>query len=65
MLILNNDPDFANFSYNELANCVHVTSPVPWDCPGDNKFWRDADTARPKALLDTRYVSFSSRNHDV
>ena len=65
MLILNNDPDFANFGYNELANRVQVTGPVPWDRPTDNKFWRDADTAQLKALLDTRYVSFSSRNHDV
>ena len=65
MLILNNDPDFANFGYNELANRVQVTGPVPWDRPSDNKFWRDADTAQLKALLDTRYVSFSSRNHDV
>ena len=65
MLILNNDPDFANFGYNELANRVQVTGPVPWDRPADNNFWRDADTAQLKALLDTRYVSFSSRNHDV
>lgn len=65
MLILNNDPDFSNFGYNELANRVQVTGPVPWDRPADNKFWRDADTAQLKALLDTRYVSFSSRNHDV
>ena len=65
MLILNNDPDFANFGYNELASRVQVTGPVPWDRPADNKFWRDADTAQLKALLDTRYVSFSSRNHDV
>lgn len=65
MLILNNAPDFANFGYNELANRVQVTGPVPWDRPADNKFWRDADTAQLKALLDTRYVSFSSRNHDV
>ena len=65
MLILNNDPDFANFGYNELANRVQVTGPVPWDRPTENKFWRDPDTAQLKALLDTRYVSFSSRNHDV
>lgn len=65
MLILNNDPDFANFGYNELASRVQVTGPVPWDRPADNQFWRDADTAQLKALLDTRYVSFSSRNHDV
>jgi len=65
MLILNNDPDFANFAYNELANRVQVTGAVPWERPPDNKFWRDADTAQLKALMDVRYVAFSSRNHDV
>lgn len=65
MLILNNDPDLANFAYNELANRIQVTGDVPWDRPPDNKFWRDADTAQMKALIDVRYVSFSSRNHDV
>jgi len=65
MLILNNDPDLAFFAYNELANRVQVTGPVPWDRPSDNKYWRDADTAQLKALLDIRYVPFSSRNHDV
>jgi len=65
MLILNNDPDFANFAYNEMANRIQVTGKVPWERPPDNKFWRDADTAQLKALIDVRYVPFSSRNHDV
>jgi hypothetical protein len=65
MLILNNDPDFMGFAYNELAHRVQVTGKVPWDRPPDNKFWRDADTAQMKALIDVRYVPFSSRNHDV
>lgn len=64
-LILNNDPDFAGFAYNELANRVQVTGDMPWERPADNKFWRDADTAQMKALLDVRYVTFSSRNHEV
>lgn len=65
MLILNNDPDFANFAYNELAGRIQVTGAAPWERPIDNSFWRDADTAQLKALIDVRYVSFSSRNHDV
>ena len=65
MLILNHDPDFANFAYNELANRVQVIGKMPWERPVDNKFWRDADTAQLKALMDVRYVPFSSRNHDV
>ena len=65
MLILNHDPDFQNFAFNEMANRIQVTGPLPWDRPSDNKFWRDADTAQLKALIDIRYVPFSSRNHDV
>lgn len=64
-LILNNDPDFAGFAYNELANRVQVTGKLPWDRPEGNLFWRDADTAQLKSLIDARYLSFSSRNHDV
>jgi len=65
MLILNNDPDFAGFAFNEMANRIQVTGKVPWDRPADNKFWRDADTAQLKALIDVRYVAFSDRNHNV
>jgi len=64
-LILNHDPDFANFAFNEMAGRVEVTGKTPWERPADNQYWRDADTAQLKALLDVRYVSFSSRNHDV
>ena len=65
MLILTHDPDFANFGYNEMASRVQVTGGVPWDRPVGNRYWRDADTAQLKALIDIRYLSFSSRNHDV
>lgn len=65
MLILNNDPDFKNVAYNEMAGRIEITGAVPWERPMDNKFWRDADTAQMKALIDIRYESFSSRNHDV
>ncbi len=65
VLILQNDPEFANFAYNEFANRIQVTGATPWERPSDNRYWRDADTAQLKALLDVCYVSFSSRNHDV
>ena len=65
VLILNNDPDFQNFAFNEMANRIQITGEVPWSRPDDNKFWRDADTAQLKAILDTRYTTFSTRNHDV
>ena len=64
-LILNNDPDFANIAYNELANRIQVIGPLPWERPEGNSFWRDADTAQLKSIIDIRYLPFSSRNHDV
>ena len=64
-LILENDPDFRNFAYNELANRVQVTGPLPWDRPEGNSFWRDADTAQLKSVIDARYLPFSTRNHDI
>lgn len=42
-LILNNDPDFRNFAFNEMANRIQVTGPLPWERPEGNQFWRDAD----------------------
>lgn len=65
MLILNNDPDFANIAFNEMVGRVQITGAVPWERPCDNMFWRDADTAQMKALIDIRYETFSSRNYDV
>ena len=64
-LILQKDPDFAGFAYNELANRIQVTGELPWERPEGNLFWRDADTAQLKSLIDARYLPFSSRNHDV
>ena len=64
-LILNHDPDFRNFAYNEMANRVQVTGDLPWERPEGNAFWRDADTAQLKSIIDIRYLPFSSRNYDV
>lgn len=64
-LILNNDPDFKNFAFNELANRIQITGPLSWERPEGNSFWRDADTAQLKSIIDIRYLAFSSRNHDV
>lgn len=64
-LILNHDPDFKNFAFNELSNRIQVTGPLPWERPESNVFWRDADTAQLKSIMDIRYLPFSSRNHDV
>ncbi len=62
MLILLNDPDFANFAFNEMTGRVQVTGPVPWSRPEGNPYWRDADSAHLRILLDNRYTSFSERN---
>ena len=64
-LILENDPDFKGFAYNEMAGRIQVTGEVPWDRPPGNDFWRDADTAQLKTIIDARYQTFSNRNHDV
>lgn len=64
-LILNNDPDFRNFAYNELANRIQIIGSLPWERPEGNLFWRDADTAQLKSVIDARYLPFSTRNHDV
>lgn len=37
-LILNNAPDFANFAFNELANRIQITGPLPWERPEGNMF---------------------------
>ena len=65
ILILNNDPDYANIAYNELAGAVEVIGPVGWDRPSTNRFWRDVDTSQLKASIDNKYLPFSSRNYDV
>lgn len=65
-LILNNDTDFRNFAFNEMANRIQITGSLPWERPAGNAFWRDADTAQLKSIIDIRYLPFSwSRNHDV
>jgi len=65
MLILTNDEDYANFAFNEMAGRIQVTGPLPWQRPEENKFWRDADTAQLKVMLDLNYGVFSTRNHEV
>lgn len=65
LLILRNDPDYANFGFNEMARMVEVTGPVPWERPEGARFWMDSDTDGLKSELDVHYLSFSTRNHDV
>ena len=64
-LILNNDPDFAGFAYNEMANRIQVTGTLPWERPEGNNYWRDADTAQLRSVIDIRYLPFSARNYDI
>ena len=39
MLILNHDPDFENFAFNEMTGRVQVTGLLPWDRPEGNPYW--------------------------
>lgn len=64
-LILNNDDDFKNFGFNQLANRIQVTGKLSWDRSNETPYWRDADTAQLKALIDMKYIPFSTRNHDI
>ena len=65
LLILRNDPAYANFAYNEMARMIEVTGPVTWERPDGNRFWLDSDTDGLKSELDIHYTCFSTRNHDV
>ncbi|MBQ9664799.1 MAG: hypothetical protein IJV40_16780 [Oscillospiraceae bacterium] len=65
ILILENDPDYSGFAFNQMAGRVEVVGKVPWERPDSNTFWRDADTAQLKASLDRKYLAFTTRNHDV
>lgn len=64
-LILENDPDLQGFAFNDMANRIQVTGELPWDRPEGNSFWRDADSAQLKSLVDIRYGEFTTRNYDV
>ena len=59
-LILNNDPDFQNFAFNELANRIQIIGPLPWERPEGNSFWRDADTAQ---LKDKEFCDMVNMQH--
>ena len=65
LLILRNDPAYANFAYNEMARMIEVTGPVSWERPDGNRYWLDSDTDGLKSELDIHYTCFSTRNHDV
>ena len=65
LLILRNDPAYANFAYNEMARMIEVTGPVTWERPDGNRYWLDSDTDGLKSELDIHYTCFSTRNHDV
>lgn len=64
-LILAHDPDFRHFAFNEMANRIQITGELPWKRPEGNAFWRDADTAQLKSIIDIRYLPFTTRNHDI
>ena len=62
-LILENDPLLKNIVFNQLADGMEITGPVPWKHPA--KFWRDQDDAQLISYIDSHYGSFSARNYDI
>ncbi|MGN8738935.1 VapE domain-containing protein [Bilifractor sp. HCP3S3_D3] len=65
ILILKMDKNIQSFGYNEMANMVQITGPVPWKRPSGTKYWTDKDTAQIKAYVDICYTAFSERNFDI
>ena len=63
-LILENDPDLANFAKNEMADRVEVKGSVPWSRSEENQFWDEDDESQLKGLLDSRYIEFSERTYE-
>jgi len=62
-LILENDPLLKNIVFNQLADSMEITGPVPWKHPA--KYWRDQDDAQLISYIDGHYGSFSARNYDI
>lgn len=62
-LILRNDPELQGIRYNQFADLVEITAPVPWNHP--NSFWRDADDAHLIGYLTDHYGDFSKRNYEI
>ena len=62
-LILENDPLLRDIVFNQLADGMEITGPVPWKHPA--KFWRDQDDAQLISYVDSHYGSFSARNYEI
>lgn len=62
LLILNNDLNYSNIRFNQLAGQVYA-SRLPWERP--HAAWRDADTAQLVAHIDSHYGEFSARNYEL
>ena len=62
-LILENDPELKGIVFNQLADSMEITGPVPWKHPA--KFWRDQDDAQLISYVESHYGSFSARNYEV
>ena len=62
-LIMTFDPHMRSIVYNQLADGMEITGPVPWNHP--SRFWRDADDAQLIWYVEQNYGSFSKRNFDI
>ena len=48
-----------------MSTRIQVIGKVPWKRPDNNPYWRDADMAQLKAIIDIKYTAFSNRNYDI
>lgn len=62
-LIIQNDPILRSIAFNQLADNMEISGPVPWEHPG--KFWRDADDAQLICYVDDNYGTFSQTNYNI
>ena len=61
-LIMANDGYLKNIVFNELADSMEISGPVPWRGAG---FWRDNDDAQLVCYVDQNYGTFSARHYSV
>lgn len=54
-IILKKDVLLQGIRYNQMAERIDVTEPLPWENPG---YWRDADDAQLESYLADNYCEF-------
>lgn len=55
-LIMKYDPNLTGVKYNQMADRIDITEPLPWK---HTSHWRDADDAQLECYLAERYTEFA------